>query len=556
MGRQTRAIHRKDRSPAHREECRSGRECHIETGGRGANDNRGGREANVAALGLHARELTDREDRAVWLAARVAVAATCLLAVGLFLASLPARYHQLWAIGVGDRFAVDPMRGVDPALVPAALARLHLTVGAYAAGSLAFEVALALVFGLVALVVVRHRRQRSLALVTTLALVLLGTTYPPTLPALVRTQPELETLVGLLGALGFALALVMFYIFPDGRFFPRWTGPLALVWVAWQVASALVPTAPFAPGQWPPLLTVLVPLPWWLSGLVAQVVRYRRVAGPAQRQQTKWALWGMGAAVLGANAALLPQLLDLSSSPTPLEALAALGSAPLGDAFTLLAALSLGIAILRYRLWDIDLLLNRTLVYVPLTAIMAGLFAAGLGVFQRLFVALTGDRSDAAVVLTTLVIAAAFEPIRTGLRTTVDRYFREAPDRTRLLRSFGEQLRWVAQVIDVAEMTRRVLDEAVAAFEAECGELSLLANSPTPLRHTRGDWHEDRARLSVLLESGGVRVGLIALGARRGGGDYTPSDQQLLRSIAATVATVVRVAGTASGPPQTSAPPG
>jgi hypothetical protein len=510
----------------------------------------------VIALGLHVRKLTDREDRAVRLATRVAVAVICLLAVGLFLVSLPVRYRQLLAIGVGDRSAVDPMRGVDPTLVPAALARLHLTVGAYAAGTLALEVALALVFGLVALIVVRHRRQRWLALVTALALVLLGTTYPPTLPALVRSKPELETLVGLLGALGFALALVMFYIFPDGRFFPQWTAPLALVWVAWQVASALVPTAPFAPGQWPPLLTVLVPLPWWLSGLAAQVVRYRRVASLAQRQQTKWALWGMGAAALGANAALLPQLLDLSSSPTPLEALAALGSAPLGDAFTLLAALSLGIAILRHRLWDIDLLINRTLVYVPLTAILAGLFAAGLGVFQRLFVALTGDKSDAAVVLTTLVIAAAFEPIRTGLRTTVDRYFRDAPDRAKPLKAFGEQLRWVAQVIDVAEMTQRVLDEAVAAFGAEGGELSLLAGSAAPLRHIRGDWSEDRARLSVPLESGGVLVGLIALGARRGNAAYTASDQQLLQSIAVTVATVVRVAGTASGPPQTHAPPG
>jgi GAF domain-containing protein len=284
-------------------------------------------------------------------------------------------------------------------------------------------------------------------------------------------------------------------------------------------------------------------LPWWLSGLLAQLYRYRRMSSPTQRQQTKWVLWGLAAGIVGTYAAyFLPKLLFASRTPTALEAFIEVERTSIAEAFLLLAPLSLGVAILHYRLWEIDILINRTLVYVPLTAILAGLFTAGLGLSQRLSIALTGNTSDAAVVLTTLVIAAVFEPIRTGLKATVDRLFRDPPDRARQLKALGDQVRWVAEVIDVAEVTRRLLDEAVAAFEAECGALSLLEGGPGPIRHTRGEWRDDRARLSVPLESGGVRVGLIALGARHSGTDYTATDEQLLRSIAEAVAKVVRLA--------------
>jgi hypothetical protein len=73
---------------------------------------------------------------------------------------------------------------------------------------------------------------------------------------------------------------------------------------------------------------------------------------------------------------------------------------------------SAGTAILRYRLYDIDLIINRTLVYGPLTAILAGAYIACIQLFRVIFTAATGQTSDAAVVLTTLAVAAAFTPIR------------------------------------------------------------------------------------------------------------------------------------------------
>jgi hypothetical protein len=84
------------------------------------------------------------------------------------------------------------------------------------------------------------------------------------------------------------------------------------------------------------------------------------------------------------------------------------------------------VAILHHRLYDIDLILNRALVYIPLTGILGGLYAAGVALFQRVFTAVTGDKSDAAIVMATLVLAGLFTPVRNGLQSFVDRRFKPA----------------------------------------------------------------------------------------------------------------------------------
>ncbi|TMC03078.1 MAG: SHOCT domain-containing protein [Chloroflexi bacterium] len=81
---------------------------------------------------------------------------------------------------------------------------------------------------------------------------------------------------------------------------------------------------------------------------------------------------------------------------------------------------AVGIAILRYRLYEIDVIINRTLVYGLLTAALAGLYTAALAFFQRLFVAVTGQSSDLAIVMTLFVLATVFTPIKTSLQTAVD----------------------------------------------------------------------------------------------------------------------------------------
>jgi hypothetical protein len=198
--------------------------------------------------------------------------------------------------------------------------------------------------------------------------------------------------------------------------------------------------------------------------------------------------------------------------------------------------LAIGISILRYHLWDVDLIINRTLVYVPLTAIIAGVYTASISLSQRLFVAITGEKSDAAIVLTTLLVASTFTPIKNGLQSLVDKRFKQAPDPTEHLRVFGEQLQTVIQIMDVEELTERALQEAVTAFHATSGALYIEKDDKLQLAHTRGEWCEEAAEISVPLESDGNAVGLIKLGPRSKGLHYGDEDRQALQQSMGRVA--------------------
>jgi len=204
----------------------------------------------------------------------------------------------------------------------------------------------------------------------------------------------------------------------------------------------------------------------------------------------------------------------------------------------LLFPLSIGIAILRYRLYDIDIIIRRTLVYVPLTAILAGVFSATIKVTQALFSGLAGAQSEAATVLTTLIVVAAFDPLKGLLQRTVDARFKTGSDPEQRWKDYGKQVKAFAEMSDAEASARLLLEEAAAFFEAKGGAVFLRRAGEMQQVHTLGEW-QNAAEVTVPLEHQGVTVGRLLLGDRRNGRPFATGDLALLADNANAVAAAI-----------------
>ena len=172
-----------------------------------------------------------------------------------------------------------------------------------------------------------------------------------------------------------------------------------------------------------------------IAGAVASLLVRRLYARGVERQQTKWFTY---TSAVAASGAILQYIIS-----EPLE-LMWLGWA--GHALVLFGLagmpISMGIAILRYRLYEIDIIINRTLVYGSLTATLVVIYFGLIVLLQRLFVLLTGEQSTLAVVASTLLIAALFTPLRRRIQSFIDRrFYRRKYDARKTLEAFSTKLR-------------------------------------------------------------------------------------------------------------------
>jgi len=245
-------------------------------------------------------------------------------------------------------------------------------------------------------------------------------------------------LQGWLWMLYIGLIVFLLLLFPTGRLpSSRWR-PFAWVSVAmisggviWS--SAISPDVGFNAPPSPVQLSVLL-----LGGVAAaSVIVGRRNARGVERQQIKWLLYVGPLFFIAAGLHIGFHYFWLAERTWGLWAsylLVAIGG--------LSGPIAIGIAILRHRLYEIDIIINRTLVYGSLTATLVALYFVGILVLQRLFVLLTGQQSTLAVVASPLLIAALFNPFRRRIQAVVDRrFYRRKYDTRKTLESFSTQLR-------------------------------------------------------------------------------------------------------------------
>jgi hypothetical protein len=460
------------------------------------------------------------------------------LALGLFIAAIPVRFNQLMTIlPSGDNATVQ--LSVEEANL---LQTRGISLTFYAFYFIAVEIIFVTVFAAIGFLVFWRKSEDRLACFISLTLITFGVLIPATIRAADTPGSGMGWLVHGLQVLGWGSFFTFFYLFPDGQFVPRWTRNRPFLFVGWALAWLLFPAANLF--NWPLPLALLVLLAVFTSGGIAQVYRYRRVSGPMERLQTKWVVFGFTAATLGIALFLLPMAyVPGVRQPGWTRVLYHMVGIPFFALSILLIPISIDLAVRRNRLWAIDPIINRTLVYVPLSAILAGVYSASITLSQRLFVAFTGEKSDAPVVLTTLIVVSAVTPIKNSLQTLVDKRFKEAPEPGKKLKAFQEHVRSVIRVLDAAQSTRDLLDQAVRAFDARGGAVHLIEAGQERLLHTYGQWNGE-ARLSLPLECGGTRYGTLSLGARRNGLEYTAHDQDILQQTAEVVAYAISLRST------------
>ena len=408
--------------------------------------------------------------------ARGAWIALTLVSVGLQVAAMPLAYRQLSTPQTGPRCA-------DAYLSAAQLGVLHaagVSSGFYASWIIAVQCYSTLVFVGVAALLFWRRSDNRMALLAATALVLMGTSlndqhWLGAACALRPTWPAAALLFQWLGAL--PLVVVLFFVFPSGKWVPRWSPWIILCYIPITAPRALLPTVVNAFEASHPWIGALQGGLGFATLLVAQVYRYWRVSTPTERLQTKWVVLGSGLGLGGAAAFIAGGgafgLFTATTSPV-----ATLYAGTSISLCLTLIPISIGIALLRSHLFDVDALINRVLVYGSLTGVLGLLYLGGVIALQGLVRVFTGQTSPVIIVLTTLAIAALVQPLRRALQNAIDRrFYRRKYDAARTLSAFSATLR---DEVDLGRLREDLLTVVEETMQPRSLSLWLARAHPAP----------------------------------------------------------------------------
>src|SRR5918995_1765690 len=309
------------------------------------------------------------------LLARLAWLAVGITALAIILFSVPSsfEYYRGVCTATSEVCSEQAVGQLTPEGVRA-LRDMGLSVRSYSLFNVLVEKIFQLVWFAVGAIIFFRRSDDRMALLVSLFLVTFGPVLviPTVADTLISSQPAWWLPVRSVEFVGSVCSALFFFLFPGGRFAPRWTRWLAVAFIAFDLSSIAG-----LYSRSPALETVsyLVFLGSVVSVVWLQVYRYRRVSSETQRQQTKWVVFGLTLGIAGTFPSQLPVDLSWVGGDTPLTLL----FLKVGFLLSLmLIPLSIGVAVLRSHLFDIDVVINRTLVYGSLTATLVALYFGGI----------------------------------------------------------------------------------------------------------------------------------------------------------------------------------
>lgn len=469
-------------------------------------------------------------------------------------------------------------RSPEPGSVAERLATLGIGMDPIIAYLIFLDIVVLLVYLGVSVVLIMLGHGKPLTSFASIALATFGAAATTSVQVLAYEPSAWGRLASALVPTGFAAAFTFLgFLYPNGHWVPRRSRVLVgIVW-AWTIAQWFWPAA--RPANWGPLPALLAYMLMIVAMFGAQVYRYRRIATPAEREQIKWFVLALASVVVGYAVSQVAAL-----------AVGALGQRPAGVSgvvvFILwqistlgyqipyaLLAVAIGLALLKHRLWDIDIVINRSLVYSTLTTLLAIMSAIILPLVNRLLAKLVGHVSPLlALAVTAAFPILAFNPLRTRVQRAVDRRMKPEDvtfDETSDLLGLEVQA-WLGPRELMATLVSSVAGQlnlaSASAYAPEAdGRLVLAQETPlgsgSPPELSFDGEVRDRllqGKVVVPPEESGFSFfvplttvntpacglsGILALGARRSGKGYTTPLERGLQVLGVEAGKALYVAG-------------
>jgi hypothetical protein len=359
-----------------------------------------------------------------------------ILTLGIFFASLPVYIAQFQTPCAGPACA-SQLLTLTPGQA-GVLQGIGLSLSAYAAYTVALTLASVVMSLVVSALIAWRRSHDRMAMLVALMLV----TFGPILAtnSVAGSYSPWRVPNACLNFLALSLFVLVFFLFPSGQFVPGFTRWTVVVFLVGQVPSIFFPDAPFTLNTNASEVGFLMLIGETAILVVVQLYRYRRVSSSLERQQTKWVVFGLvipiSVFVSGNLLALIfPALADPSSPPGSLYELA---FAAISTWLPLFIPLSFGFAMLRSRLWEIDIIINRTLVYGALTVSLTTVYVGLVIGLSALLSGIISQASSVAIVISTLAVYFLSQPLRRRIQRIIDRrFYRSKYDAAKTVAAFS-----------------------------------------------------------------------------------------------------------------------
>lgn len=387
--------------------------------------------------------------RVLWFACAFALFAS-------YFAGLGPRYTELTTLCDTGECASLTLASVELSIIQG----YGIDLATYAWVQIGLEAYIVVIFSALSGLIFWRRSDTWVGYILSLAFLFLALPFfAEELRSLARVYPSLQFFNDTMTSVSVILVLLLFFIFPDGRIVPGWVRCVVAALLAGLLLDPILNRGGVRASSSTLFVIVLFVIGMPI-GLFSQIYRYRRVASPTQRQQTKWVLMGFLCMFMGMMGwAIFAEIAPLPPGESRL--LFYLSLVPQYFLIGIFPA-AVTISILRYRLWDIDILIRRTLLYAALTALLALVYFGSIVLLQTIFGAFIGSQSPAAIVISTLLIAALFAPLRGRVQGLIDRrFFRKKYDAQQVLADFALTARDETDLESLVDALSGVMAETV-----------------------------------------------------------------------------------------------